>query len=309
MSIKVIAKKILGGGTKEQIVERIVEYRSRKYSMLSPCQYPQELKKIYMKQTGKELNLDHPKTFNEKVQWMKLYDNSPLKTRLSDKYLMKEYVAEHAGEQYVVGLLGVWDNADDIEFDRLPEQFALKTNHSCHTNIIIEDKTKINEVETRRKLNQWLKVNAEFMNGFEMQYRDIPRKIIAEEFIEGGENGLDDYKVWCFEGKAYYIQYLSNRKNGLKMAFFDTEWEKMPFVYSYPMNMDEVEKPDCLAEMIKVAEKLASGFHHVRVDFYLLRDGSIKVGELTFTSAGGTCLWNPEEWDYRLGELIHLPTD
>ena len=275
--------------------------------MLSPDQYPGELKKIYKQQTGKELNLDHPKTFNEKIQWMKLYDNSTLKTRLSDKYLMKEYVAEKAGQQYVVGLLGVWDNADEIEFERLPGQFALKTNHSCHTNIIVEDKTKLNETEVRRKLNQWLKVNAEFMNGFEMQYKDIPRKIIAEEFIEGGENGLDDYKVWCFEGKAYYVQHLSGRKSGLRMAFFDTKWNKMPFVYSYPMNSDEVERPKCLDEMITVAEKLAIGFHHVRVDFYLLKDGSIKVGELTFTSAGGTCLWNPEEWDIKLGELMNLP--
>lgn len=308
MNIQIIVKKILGGG-KEYLIDKIVEYRSYKYSKLSPDQYPQELKKIYRQQTGKELQLDSPQTYNEKVQWMKLYDNSSLKTRLSDKYLMKEYVAEVAGERYVVKLLGAWDKSSEIDFAKLPERFVLKTNHSCHTNIIVEDKKKLNIGRAKKKLNAWLKVNAEFMNGFEMQYKDIPRKIIAEEFIEGGETGLDDYKVWCFEGKPYYVQHLSDRKVGLHMEFYDTSWNKMPFVYSYPLNRENTPRPVCLDEMLQVAEKLAKGFHHVRVDFYLLKDGSLKVGELTFTSAGGTCLWNPEEWDVKLGELIQLPME
>lgn len=186
------------------------------------------LKRIYHKQTGKDLNLDNPQTFNEKIQWMKLYDNTPLKTRLADKYLMKQYVSETVGDKYVVKLLGVWDTASEIDFETLPQCFVLKTNHSCHTNIIVNDKSKLNIPEARRKLDGWLKINAEFMNGFELQYKDIPRKIIAEEIIECGATGLDDYKVWCFEGKAYYVQHLSDRNVGLLMEFYNTNWEKMP---------------------------------------------------------------------------------
>lgn len=307
MGIKNLIKNILGRGTREYLIDKIVAFRSYRYSKLSPDKYPEMLKRIYHKQTGKDLNLDNPQTFNEKIQWMKLYDNTPLKTRLADKYLMKQYVSETVGDKYVVKLLGVWVTASEIDFETLPQCFVLKTNHSCHTNIIVHDKAKLNIAKTRRKLDKWLRINAEFMNGFELQYKDIPRKIIAEEFIEGGATGLDDYKVWCFEGKAYYVQHLSDRNVGLLVEFYNTNWEKMPFVCSYPQNPVNTPKPERLDEMLTVAEQLATGFHHVRVDFYILKDGSLKVGELTFTSAGGTCLWNPEEWDLKLGKLIRLP--
>lgn len=132
----------------------------------------------------------------------------------------------------MVKLLGVWDNASEIDFYKLPLKFVLKTNHSCHTNIIVENKLKLSKIDARKKLNKWLKNNAAFMNSSELQYKDIPRKIIAEEFIEGGSTGLDNYKVWCFEGKAYFIQHRTDCKVGLRMAFYDTQWRKMPFVYS-----------------------------------------------------------------------------
>lgn len=307
MSIARFIDRIIGEKAKDKLIHIIVEQRSKKYAKLDPSEYPEELKRIYRKQTRKELRLDRPITYNEKIQWMKLYDNNPNKAKLADKYLMKEFVAQSVGEKYVVPLLGVWDTAEEIDFGALPDKFVLKTNNGCHTNIIVPDKSVIDVKKVKKTLSKWMTLNTEFMNGFEMQYKDIPKKIIAEEFIEGPETGLEDYKVWCFEGKAFYIQYLSDRKNGLRMAFYDRDWRKMPFVYSYPKNTEEILKPSCLEDMLTVAEKLSQGFHHVRVDFYILNDGSLKIGELTFTSAGGTCLWNPEEWDYKLGELIHLP--
>ena len=306
MLIKKLIKKIFRGRLTDFYRELSWTVRSRKFATLDVESYPRVLSEIYEKQVGKKLNLEFPRTYNEKLQWLKLYDADARKTELADKYLVKDFVTKQVGAQYVVRLLGVWDRAEDIDFSKLPKKFILKTNNGCHTNLIVTDKNKINQKKVCKKLTYWLSLNFEFLNGFEMQYRDIPRKIIAEEFIDSGKHGLDDYKVWCFEGKAYYIQYLTDRKKGLKMAFFDTKWNKMPFIYSYPMNTAEIPKPTCLQEMLNVAEKLAVGFHHVRVDFYLLNDGSLKVGELTFTPAGGTCLWEPEEWDGKLGKLIEL---
>ena len=164
MGIKNLIKNILGRGTREYLIDKIVAFRSYRYSKLSPDKYPEMLKIIYHKQTGKDLNLDNPQTFNEKIQWMKLYDNTPLKTRLADKYLMKQYVSEIVGDKYVVKLLGVWDTASEIDSETLPQCFVLKTNHSCHTNIIVHDKAKLNIAKTRRKLDKWLRINAEFMN-------------------------------------------------------------------------------------------------------------------------------------------------
>ena len=136
---------------------------------------------------------------------------------------------------------------------------------------------------------------------------NIKPKIIAEQYLENDNNDLYDYKVFCFNGKAESIMYLSDRKNGLKMAFYDLNWNKLPFVYSYPLNEEDIPRPAQLEKLIELAEKLAEGFAHVRVDFYILNDGSIKFGEMTFTSAGGACKWNPPEQDRIYWDLIKLP--
>lgn len=277
------------------------------YFNLEPDRYEEELKRWYTKVTKKELDLDNPKTFNEKIQWMKLYDSTPIKTKLADKYLVREYVSEKIGEEYLIPLLGVWDNFDQIDFDKLPDSFVLKANHGCGWNVIVRDKSKFDRAEAKSKFDIWMKKNFGFNSGLELQYLNIEPKIIAEEYIENGEGDIFDYKVFCFGGKAESIMFLSNRQKGLQMAFYDLEWNKLPFVYSFPRMEGEVKKPERLELLIELSEKLAADFPHVRVDFYILNDGSIKFGEMTFTSASGACAWNPPEQNLIYGNLIKLP--
>ena len=277
------------------------------YSALDPRRYAAALSVWYHYVTGDWLNLDKPITFNEKIQWLKLYDSTPLKTRLADKYLVRDWVKEKIGDQYLIPLLGVWDKFDDIDFDKLPNSFVLKANHGCSWNIIVRDKSKFDIEDARKKFAVWMRMNFAFKFGLELQYLNIPPKIIAEEYLENGNEDLYDYKVFCFNGKADSVMFLSERQKGLKMAFYDLNWNKLPFTYSFPRNEDDIPRPKNLDLLIQLSEKLAEGFACVRVDFYILNDGTLKFGEMTFTSAGGSCKWNPPEQNRIYGDLIKLP--
>lgn len=286
---------------------KVSKFKILKLKKIRKYQYTAYLKEWFNYATGEELNLKNPKTFNEKIQWLKLYENNPLKTKLADKYLSREYVKEKIGEEYLIPLLGVYDNFDDIDFDKLPNKFVIKTNHGCGYNIIVKDKNNFDKVDAKKKINEWLKTNYAFLYGLELQYKDIKPKIIIEEFIENFDNELYDYKVWCFMGKAHYIQFLSERNVHLKMAFYDRDWNKQNFVYNHPLDDKNIEKPKNLDLLLNLAEKLAAGFPHVRVDFYILNDGTIKFGEFTFTSFSGICDWRPKETNLMLGNLVVLP--
>ena len=195
----------------------------------------------------------------------------------------------------------------EIDFDALPNQFVLKANHGCGWNIIVTDKSKFDKADAKKKFDSWMKLNFAYSFGLELQYLNIPPKIIAEAYVENAGNDLYDYKVFCFNGKAESIMFLSERKTGLKMAFYDLQWNKLSFTYTFPRNPEETPKPQNLDLLISLAEKLSEGFAHVRVDFYILNDGTLKFGEMTFTSASGSCKWNPPEQNRIYGDLITLP--
>lgn len=278
------------------------------YSKLQSKDYPKELALWFKEKTGKELDLENPKTYNEKIQWMKLYDVTPLKTKLADKYASREWVAKRIGSEYLVPLLGVWNSFDEIDFESLPDRFVLKANHGCGWNIIVKDKKSFDIQDAKKKFEKWMNTNFAFVYGLELQYMNIRPKIIAEAYLENGNDDLYDYKVFCFNGKAESIMFLSERKNGLKMAFFDLNWNRIPVSYTFPRNEEEIPKPQNLELLIELAEKLSKGFPHVRVDFYIMNDGSIKFGEMTFSSASGTCKWAPPEQDVIYGNMINLPS-
>ena len=282
-----------------------MDMRSNLYKALPEERYEEELKNWYLLSTGKVLDLQHPKTYNEKMQWLKLYDHDKEKTRLSDKYLVRDFVKETIGEKYLVPLLGVWKCFDEIDFSTLPDKFVLKANHGCGYNLIVKNKEELNFKEAKEKFDRWLTTNFAYVN-FEMHYKDIHPVIIAEEYIENEDDDLYDYKVWCFNGEPKYIMYLNNRKNGLKMVFYDTEWNRMPFTYSVAVCEEDIPKPDNLEELLEMSKKLSKDFKHVRVDFYRLNDGSYKFGEMTFTSAAGKAIWHPEEYDRILGDMLEL---
>ncbi len=275
------------------------------FSLIPDVAYPYELKERYRWTVGKELNLENPVTYNDKISWMMLYDRNPLKTKLADKYLAREWVGERIGEQYLVRLLGVWDRFDDIDFDRLPQKFVLKCNHGCGWNLIVKDKSQLDMADAKQKFDDWMSRNFAWA-GLELQYRDIVPKIIAEEYLENIDGDLFDYKFWCFNGKVEFVMFLSERAKELRMNNYDKDWNLLSFTYDYQNSDREIKRPKNLEEMIRLAEKLAEGFNHVRVDFYQLNDGQIKFGEMTFTSACGKAKWSDEEINHALGKLILL---
>ncbi|MCD7734351.1 MAG: hypothetical protein LUH48_04335, partial [Clostridiales bacterium] len=292
-------------GTDRRELARRDEYYY--FKSLEPSRYPDELKEWYYHRTGQVLNLEHPRTYNEKIQWLKLYDSTPRKGELADKYLVRDYVKDKIGEEYLVPLLGVWDRVEDIPFDDLPEQYALKATHGSGWNIIVHDKSSLNVTVARRKLNDWLHTNFAFYAGLELHYSYTRPRIIAEEYIENADGDIDDYKVLCFDGKPRYILFITGRHSHMEKAVYDTEWNRMPFLDGGTPLEQDVPKPLFLGKLLSLAATLSQGFAHVRVDFYCLNNGQLKFGEMTFTPTSGQKLWEPEEYNLILGDLIHLP--
>ncbi len=277
------------------------------YHALSEEEYPNELKEWYKDRTGEELNLENPQTFNEKINWMKLYDRDPRKTVLADKYLVRNYVKEKIGEEYLIPLLGVWNSFDDIDFDVLPNQFVLKCNHGFACNLIVKDKCKLNIEETRQKFAKWMNTNYAFECGFELQYKDIEPKIIAEEYISpDGKSDLPDYKFFCFNGEVKFLWTVIDRYADYKRILFTPEWERLPYsVHEVAPANCIVPKPEGLDEMLCIAKKLSEGFKHVRVDLYF-NAGKIYFGEMTFTSESGTAEFIPKEFGKMVGDMLVL---
>lgn len=265
------------------------------------------LMRMFYKVTGYPLELQNPRTFNQKINWMKLYDNQKVKTILCDKYAVRTWIKEKIGEQYLLPLIGVWDKAEDIDFNRLPDKFVLKLNQGSGFNIIVTDKSSFDRNETVRQLDEWMQVDY-CTYYLEMQYKDIKPKIICEEYVENNGEGLHDYKIHVFNGEPQYIQYISGRSDKACTAerWFDTQWQSQDFTYTNPRLERTVEKPQCLDELLKVSQTLGGEFAYVRVDLYVLNDGQIKFGEMTFSPMGGMDQWKPAEMDWIMGEKIDI---
>lgn len=256
---------------------------------------------------GYKPNIDNPKSFNEKMQWLKLYNEDPLLTKCADKYLVREYVKEKIGEEYLIPLLGVWDSPDEIDFDKLPNQFVLKVNWGSGQNIIVKDKSKLDIKEAKAKLKEWLKPHSNhYYLGFEWCYKNIQAKIIAEKYIQQLNDDLYDYKFLSYNGKVKNLFVVSDRYNNKYVDFYDTDWNKLPFERLYHNSPNGIAKPQNLDKMISLAERLSKDFPFVRVDFYDIED-KIYFGEITFYPGNGLEAFEPVEWDYKLGELLTLP--
>ena len=263
----------------------------------------------YKLEMNQKLNLKEPKTFNEKLQWLKLYDRNPEYTKMVDKYEAKKYVADIIGQEYIISTLGVWDKFEDIEFDKLPKQFVLKPTHTSGNVFICKDKEKINYKQLKRMVNKWLKRNYYLIHR-EWPYKNIKPKIIAEQYmVDDSGMKLKDYKFFCFNGIAQTILVCSNRNGSFKNTnFYDINWNLQPFTREKHKNSNEqIKKPKNLDEMITVAEKLSKDIPFVRVDLYEI-NGKVYFGELTFYPSSGFEGFEPEEWDKKLGDMLELPT-
>lgn len=265
------------------------------------------LKYWFRKTFGYKLDLKHPKTFNEKLQWLKIYNRNPQYTDLVDKIKVKDYVKNIIGEQYLIKTLGVWNKFDDISFDSLPNKFVLKCNHDSGSVVICKDKSSFDMDTARKILTRALKENF-YYRGREWPYKNVERKIFAEEYIDAKNGELTDYKFMCFDGKVKLIFTCTDRfsGDGLKVTFFDREWNKMPFERHYPSDRNDIPKPECLDTMIEFAERLSADIPTVRIDFYE-NNKNIYFGEITFFPGGGMEEFNPEEWDLEIGKWVVLP--
>lgn len=250
---------------------------------------------------GRELNLENPKTFNEKIQWRILKDRKDIYTQLADKYLVRNYVKEKIGEEYLIKLLGVYEKAEDIDYSRLPNKFVLKCNHDSGSVIICKDKSTFNIKESNKRLNFFLKRNFYYMTR-EWHYKNIKPLIICEEFLEVNNGELYDYKFHCFDGKIEMIQVANNSHTGNNIYSFD--WQLLPFKYLNE-NHNETIVPQKLEEMKKIVKILSEGFNYVRIDLYEY-ENKIYFGEITFTPNAGYGKFFPEKWDYFYGEKINV---
>lgn len=268
------------------------------------------LKIKYYLSLGKKLNLENPQTFNEKLQWIKLFDRNPLYTQLVDKYLARDYIKEKLGEEYLIPLLGVWDDPDDIDFDALPEQFVLKCNHNSGLGMCIcKDKSKLDIKKVKEELKKGLAQDY-YLSGREWPYKNVPRKVIAEKYMTD-ESGyeLKDYKFFCFDGEVKMLFVAKDREvegAETKFDFFDADFNHLPFTNGHPNSQPPYFKPENFEEMKAVAAKLSKGIPEVRVDLYNI-NGKIYFGEMTFFHWSGFVKYEPEEWDYKIGSYINLP--
>lgn len=267
------------------------------------------LKLIYRIMFGKKLNLEHPETFNEKLQWLKLNDRNPLYPKMVDKITAKEYVSSIIGEEYIIPTLAVYNSLDDIKLEDLPDQFVLKTNHSGgNTGVIIcRDKKAFDLDAAKKKLNVSLHSDM-FCSTREWPYTQIKPTVFAEQFMsEETLSDLKDYKFFCFDGEVKSLFVGTERSTGdVKFDFFDSDFNHLDLVQTHPMSGRELAMPENFEKMKEIAAKLSKGIPHVRVDLYNV-SGKIYFGELTFYHHGGFQPFHPDSWDKLWGDWITLP--
>jgi len=265
---------------------------------------------------GVKLDLKNPKTFTEKIQWLKLNNRKPEYTTMVDKYAVKKYVADKIGDKYIIPTLGVWNTFGEIDFDSLPGQFVLKTTHGGGSSgvVICRDKSSFDIKEAKQKLDRSLKTN-NYWTYREWPYKNVPRRIIAEKFLEiPDKTDLTDYKFYCFDGEPRYIQVIQDRNTKETIDFFDTEWQHQEFTGLNPVGLTpgvpnaetSIVCPDNLDDMLDIARKLSKGIPFVRVDLYQTVEG-VYYGEITFYPASGLGCFTPDEWNGHLGDLIKIP--
>lgn len=267
------------------------------------------LKLKYRAVFGKKLNLKDPKTFNEKLQWLKLYDRKPEYTAMVDKYEAKKYVAERIGEEYIIPTLGVWDRVEDIDFESLPNEFVLKCTHDSGGLVICRDKSQLNVEEAKKKLEKSLKNNF-YYSYREWPYKNVKPRIIAEEYMEDASTSeLRDYKFFCFDGIAKALFIATERQKAgeeVKFDFYDINFKHLDFRQGHPNSSVEIKRPETFEKMRELAENLSKSIPQLRVDFYEV-NGRAYFGEMTFFHHAGLMPFDPEEWDYTFGEWVQLP--
>lgn len=267
------------------------------------------LKFQYKIKMGRDLNLKEPQRWTEKLQWYKIYYRTSLMTKCADKYEVRDYIKSKGLEEILVMLFACYDDSNKINLDALPEKFVIKTTNGSGTNILCKDKSQLHLEKVKQSLITWMDRD-NYSVGREWSYKEIVPKIIVEEYLEDKSNpfdGINDYKFICFNGKAKYIVFDVDRHINHKRNIYDTDWNFIDVSTDYSNFGDSVPRPDGLDEMLRVANILAEDFPFVRVDLYWV-NGKVYFGELTFYPWTGYVQFDPDQFDYKLGEEFILPS-
>jgi len=268
------------------------------------------IRRKYRGQLGRDPDLDHPTTLNEKILWLNLRQRDPRRVSCSDKVSVRDYVRARVGEEYLVPLLGVFTDPEDIDLEALPDRFIIKAAHGSGWNLIVSDRQSLDWERAKRTLGDWL-ARSYHAHKREWHYRHVPRRLVIEELLQDAHGGIpDDYKIWCLREsgrETQFIQVDMDRFTDHKRNYYDTEWNRLPFHKAdAPPSPVDPPRPGNLGEMLHVARELSAGFRLVRVDLYSLPD-RVYFGEMTFTPDAGMARLVPEEWDRKLGQLVELP--
>lgn len=273
------------------------------------------LQLLYRFKMGHRLDLNHPKTFTEKIQWLKLYNRRPEYTLMVDKYAVKKYVADIIGEKYIIPTLGVWNKPEDIDWDALPNEFVLKTTHGGGSGGVVICKDKKTFDRNKAILTLRDSMDSDIYRSLrEWPYKDVKRRVLAEKYmvpkdmVNNPIYDLSDYKFFCFNGEPKYCQVIRNRHSKESIDFYDMNWRHQEFVGLNPIasnGINPVPRPLLLDEMICICHKLSENMKFVRIDMYVI-DNRIYFGEITFYPASGIGLFNPDKWNTELGNLINL---
>ena len=282
-------------------------YRDMHYAAMHVVPEEWYLKRQFLKKVGYPLDLDNPKTFNEKLQWLKLHDRNPLYTKMVDKYEAKKYVADIIGEEYIIPTLGVWDHFDEIDFEQLPEQFVLKCTHDSGSIAICKDKATFDKKTAKKKLERGLRYNYYYSGGFEWPYKNVKPRIIAEKYmVDESAEQLKDYKIFNFDGMPKLIEVDYDRFTEHKCNLYTTDWTFIEAAIGYPPDPNRIiDRPKALEEMLSLAKKLSVDIKYLRTDFYSIED-KIYFGEMTFYPGSGFAKFSPDKFGLNLGDCINI---
>lgn len=295
------------------IIIRMTDITTKRFYTINPKKV---IKVWYFIRTGRKLNLNDPKTFDEKIQWLKLYWQNPLIVQCADKYGVREYCNLKDSSEILNEVYGIYSDASEIKWEDIPQKFVMKTTNSTGTNLICLDKEKINQLEVERKLNKWLSKDSNKIST-ERHYAQMTPKIIAEKFIESKGNGIPiDYKFFCFNGEPLFVSVVKGRteadlKKNIYKTYFNLDWENIILeknATNTVNNNEIIEKPRTYDLMIKYARRLSKDFPFVRVDFYEGDEYPI-LGEMTFTPSSGIGNYYTKDVQYQLGDKLKLPNE
>ena len=302
--------KIIRGMIKDPKVRFFYLSKMGFYDRMPDVKYLAKKYKVY---TGLTLDLEHPVRYNEKLQWLKLHYHKPVHSIMVDKYLVRQYIADTIGEQYLIPLLGVWDHFDDIDFDQLPDQFVLKCTHDSGGIVICTDKSSLDRNKAKARIEQCLN-RKYYLAGRERVYESVKPRIIAEKYMTDGKTNdqkeeLSDYKIHCFSGEPKLVQIMTNRfsSTGIINEHYTLDWERLNLVRGDSKLGDVlVPRPAKLDELLELAKILSKDEPYIRTDFYIVED-HVYFGELTFYPSSGFKPFHPDDWDFVLGDWIKLP--